>query len=301
MSDARGERGLKGERQPRRTSQGSAVAAAQRRRGAADNSRPAGVYINQAARIVGVSPSLIRLWEVEGLVSPARTSSGYRVFSTRDIERLRYVRDLIQREGLNAAGVRRLLTSTGAAEATERRRSIALGEKLRGLRRRKGLSLRALGELTGLSPSSISALERGLSSPTVGSLHRLAIAFETTVPSLMGTPEPHERMVVRPHERTLLFGDPGVRMENLYDVPTILQSMLVTVEPGAGSHESYAHEGEEVVYMVEGELDLTLDESTTYRLGPGDAMTFVSSRPHRWLNPGTVTASIVWVNTPPTF
>jgi DNA-binding transcriptional MerR regulator/mannose-6-phosphate isomerase-like protein (cupin superfamily) len=296
-----GEPRLTGDRQSTQTSAGSPVAAAKRRREGTHNARPTGVYINQAARIVGVSPSLIRLWEVEGLVSPARTSSGYRVFSTRDIERLRYVRDLIQRDGLNAAGVRRLLASTGVSQATERPRSVGLGEKLRGLRRRKGLSLRALGELTGLSPSSISAVERGLSSPTVGSLHRLAIAFETTVPSLMGTPEPHERLVVRPHERALLFGAPGVRMENLYDVPTTLQSMLITVEPGAGSQESYAHEGEEVVYMVEGELDLTLDESTTYRLGPGDAMTFVSSRPHRWVNPGTVTASIVWVNTPPTF
>jgi DNA-binding transcriptional MerR regulator/mannose-6-phosphate isomerase-like protein (cupin superfamily) len=259
------------------------------------------VYINQAARIVGVSASLIRIWENEGLVTPARTQSGYRVFSPQDIERLRHIRDLIQRDGLNAAGARRLLSSTGAENGAERPRSMAVGEKLRMLRRRRGLSLRALAAMTGLSPSSISAMERGLSSPTVGSLHRLAIAFEITVPALMGTPEPHERLVVRPHERPLLFGAPGVKMENLYDVDTILQSMVITVEPGAGSEESYAHEGEEVLYMIEGEIDVTLDEIDTYRLRPGDAMTFASTRPHRWTNPGDVTAAIVWINTPPTF
>jgi quercetin dioxygenase-like cupin family protein len=90
-------------------------------------------------------------------------------------------------------------------------------------------------------------------------------------------------------------------MENLYDVDTILQSMLITVEPGGGSQESYAHEGEEVLYVIEGEIDMTLDEIDTYRLEPGDAMTFHSTRPHRWTNPGEITAVIVWINTPPTF
>ncbi|MGZ4431283.1 MAG: MerR family transcriptional regulator [Gaiellales bacterium] len=285
-----------------RSGGGASVAAAGgRRRARPGDGRPAGVYINQAARIVGVSPSLVRTWESEGLVNPARTPSGYRVFSPQDIERLRHIRDLIHRDGLNAAGVRRLLNSSGEGNGNDRRGSQPVGERVRMFRRRRGLSLRALARVTGLSPSSISAVERALSSPTVGSLHRLAIAFETTVPALMGTPEPHERLVVRPHERPMLFEAPGVRMENLYDVDTILQSMLSTIEPGAGSPDSYAHEGEEFLYIVEGEFEITLDEMDTYRLGPGDAMTFASTRPHRWTNPGDVTTVIVWVNTPPSF
>jgi quercetin dioxygenase-like cupin family protein len=90
-------------------------------------------------------------------------------------------------------------------------------------------------------------------------------------------------------------------MENLYDVDTILQSMLITVDSGSGSEDSYAHEGEEVLYVIEGEIEMTLDEIDTYRLQPGDAMTFPSTRPHRWTNPGDLTAVIVWINTPPTF
>jgi DNA-binding transcriptional MerR regulator len=291
-----------GQDESRLTAAGSAVPGKNGRARAADSGdRPAGVYINQAARIVGVSPSLIRIWENEGLLTPARTPSGYRVFAPQDIERLRHIRDLIQRDGLNAAGARRLLSSTGAENGGERPRSLPVGERIRRQRRRRGLSLRAVAAMTGLSPSSISAVERGLSSPTVGSLHRLAIAFETTVPALMGTPEPHERLVVRPHERPLLFGAPGVKMENLYDVDTLLQSMLITVDPGSGSEDSYAHEGEEVLYVIEGEIEVTLDEIDTYRLQPGDAMTFPSTRPHRWTNPGDLTAVIVWINTPPTF
>ena len=93
----------------------------------------------------------------------------------------------------------------------------------------------------------------------------------------------------------------GVLFENLYATETTLQSILISVEPGHGSQESYSHEGEEFLYMLEGELELTLDEIDTYHLAPGDAMTFYSSRPHRWHNPGAVRTVIVWVNTPPTF
>ena len=149
--------------------------------------RPGGVYITQAARIVGVSPSLVRSWENEGLVSPGRTESGYRVFAPNDIERLRQIRDLMHRDGLNAAGVRRVFGNSGNGTGPTRS-VLAVGERIRASRRRKGLSLRAVASLTGLSPSAISAVERGHSAPTVGSLQRLAHAFETTVPSLLGRP-----------------------------------------------------------------------------------------------------------------
>ena len=153
-----------------------------------------------------------------------------------------------------------------------------------------------------LSASSVSAIERGLSAPSVGTLQRLAAALDTTVPLLLGTPRPHRHLVVRPHERVELeMETPGVTFENLYATETELQSILIRVDPGHGSQESYSHEGEEFLYVLEGQLELTLDELYTYRLGPRDAMTFRSARPHRWNNPGDVQTSIVWINTPPTF
>jgi DNA-binding transcriptional MerR regulator/quercetin dioxygenase-like cupin family protein len=262
-----------------------------------------GIYISQAARILGVSQSVLRNWENERLVTPARTPSGYRVFSVQDIERLRHVRDLVQRQGLNPAGVRRLLGS-GSSPSDVNGASAGRhpGDRVHMLRSRKQVSLRALAEMTGLSPSSISAVERGLSAPSVGTLQRLAVALDTTVAKLLGTPHPRRHLVVRADERPLLDTEtPGVRFENLYTVETTLQSILITVEPGHGSQESYSHEGEEFVYLLEGELEITLDELETYRLGPGDAMTFYSTRPHRWSNPSSTAAVTVWINTPPTF
>ena len=262
-----------------------------------------GVYISQAAEIVGVSPAIVRAWENQGLISPARTASGYRVYTAQDIERLRRVRDMVMKDGLNPAGVRRLLEVQGPRDRGDAHdRDVAVGTRIRALRKRKGVSLRELGTVANLSPSTISAIERGLSAPSVGTLQRLAAGLGATVPELLGTPSQPGQFVVRANERaTLDMETPGVRFENLYATETVLQSILITVAPGAGSQEWYRHEGEEFIYVIEGELEVTLDQLDTYLLGPGDAMTFPSTRPHRWSNPGRVNTVTVWVNTPPTF
>ncbi len=266
--------------------------------------RPSGVYIKQAAQIVGVSASILRSWESEGLIHPARTDSGYRVYSPSDIERLRRLRDLIERNGLNAAGARLVLeqSNDNGEEADSAPARPHVNDRIRVLRKRKGISLRKLAELSHLSASSVSAIERGVSAPSVGTLQRLAAALDTTVPQLLDTARPRRNLVVRPHERQRLdMETPGVVFENLYTIDTTLQSILISVEPGHGSQESYSHDGEEFLYVLAGSLELTLNEIYSYRLGTGDAMTFQSTRPHRWHNPGKERTVIVWVNTPPTF
>jgi len=243
------------------------------------------------------------MWENEGLVAPARTPSGYRVFAPEDLDRLRRIRDLIQGEGLNPAGVRRLLDDEPAGvDARPPALRPHVHDRIQMLRKRKGMSLRTLAAESGLSASSVSAIERGLSAPSVGTLQRLAAALDTNVPGLLDTPRPQRQLVVRPHERQVLDTEtPGVQFANLYATDTSLQSILISVEPGHGSQDPYSHEGEEFLYILEGELEVTLDELYTYRLGPQDAMTFESPRPHRWHNPGDVLTVIVWVNSPPTF
>lgn len=259
------------------------------------------MYIGQVAQILGVSQTVLRAWEQEGLISPKRTESGYRVFSPEDLRKLIRVRDLIG-EGLNPAGVRLMIADDVEVPDESRPRRKRVHDRIQQLRKGKGMSLRALAAASEISPSSISAIERGLSAPSVGTLQRLAAALDTTVPKLLDSKEPGRDLVVRPHERRPLeMETPGVVFENLYATDTALQSILISVMPGSGSVESYSHEGEEFLYILQGELELTLDELHTYRLGPNDAMTFQSTRPHRWTNPGDVKTVVVWVNTPPSF
>jgi len=70
-----------------------------------DPTRPVYV-ISVAAELVRVHPRTLRIYEVEGLVCPARTPSNIRLYSENDIRRVTWIRHLTQNLGVNLAGVR---------------------------------------------------------------------------------------------------------------------------------------------------------------------------------------------------
>lgn len=73
-----------------------------------DKERP--VYIiSVAAELVGMHPQTLRLYEREGLVAPKRTSGKTRLYSERDVEKLREIRRLTQELGVNLAGVEEIV------------------------------------------------------------------------------------------------------------------------------------------------------------------------------------------------
>jgi len=65
--------------------------------------------ISIAAELVGMHPQTLRLYEAKGLVRPARTPGGTRLYSDRDVERLRVIQQLTTEIGLNLAGVEQVL------------------------------------------------------------------------------------------------------------------------------------------------------------------------------------------------
>ena len=73
-----------------------------------DKDRP--VYmIGVAADLAGVHPQTLRIYERKRLVQPQRTRGNTRLYSEADIERLRLIQELTQNEGINLAGVTRIL------------------------------------------------------------------------------------------------------------------------------------------------------------------------------------------------
>jgi MerR family transcriptional regulator/heat shock protein HspR len=68
--------------------------------------------ISVAARLVKMHPQTLRKYEREGLIAPSRTSGNLRLYSDRDIERLRQVKYLVEERGLNLAGVQLALDLT---------------------------------------------------------------------------------------------------------------------------------------------------------------------------------------------
>ena len=74
--------------------------------------------ISVAAELAGVHPQTLRIYERKGLLEPKRTAGNTRRYSDEDIRRLRRIQELTQ-EGINLAGVRRIMELEARIEAFE--------------------------------------------------------------------------------------------------------------------------------------------------------------------------------------
>lgn len=256
--------------------------------------------ISQVARIVGVSPSVLRTWENLGLVSPARTPSRYRVYTYADLRLLKRAQFLHHDRHLNAPAIVHLLKSRGVLSHPRAHLHGLMGLRLRRLRLQRGLPLERVARAAGVSTGFLSALERGHMSASVATLRRLARFFGANILALF-EPSKTNSHRVRPADRKILDTGNGVRMELLAWGNAVMEPHLFTVAAGAGSGEAYAHEGEEFLYVLRGQLEIGLKGGRKHRLRSGDSFYFESRTPHHWRNTGKSVAQILWINTPPTF
>lgn len=260
--------------------------------------------VGETARILGVSPSTLRLWENVGLISPVRSNGRYRLYSQELLgllKRIKYLRDV---KRLNLPGIGQMLGKPSPALQRDARRNdghpTVLGPKLRKMRKRTGLGLVQAAQRARISPGFLSAIELSRANPSVATLQRLAAVYGATVLDFYDLPQ-HANRLVRPNDRRVLQTQSGVRIELLSTGARQLESQLFRVAPGAGSGGAYSHEGEEFIHMLSGTLELWLDELERHTLGAGDSFWFESTVGHRWHNPSNKEAVLLWINTPPTF
>ena len=171
--------------------------------------------IGEVAKILNLSPGLIRTWERERLFKPDRTAGGHRQFRTEHLKKLRRIAKLYCGDGLNPAAIRRELGMNTSEVTIIATPDTGIGTRLRRLRAEKGLTLAETAAASGLSASFISALERGNTGVSLSALFRLAEALGTTIPMLRGEDfAPGERHLTRANERPQQCrnGEPGQRI-----------------------------------------------------------------------------------------
>lgn len=107
------------------------------------------IFISIAARMLEMHPQTLRKYERLGLVQPSRTIGSMRLYSLEQIERLRFIKYLVEQEGVNLAGVQRLLA---VAESFARLRPLINGEAPanEGTRRRLAREMDQLASLVGM-------------------------------------------------------------------------------------------------------------------------------------------------------
>ena len=179
---------------------------------------------------------------------------------------------------------------------------LALGRRLRSLRRARGVSMRDLASSAGVSESFVSQVERGVANPSVVSLQRLAHALETSIAALFEESDARGR-VVRVAQRPRLV-HPQRKWEDFLLTPReskFLQVIMSVIEPGSGAGAPYAHDSdEECVIVLKGSLEFRVREES-YLLEEGDSLVFESRLEHWNKNPGTTPAEVLWICTPPSY
>jgi transcriptional regulator with XRE-family HTH domain len=176
---------------------------------------------------------------------------------------------------------------------------LRLASRLKGLRSERGLTLDGLAELSGVSRSTISLIERGESSPTAAVLDRLAAGLGVTLASLFADRPDHGSSPVarRTDQRTWRDPGSGYLRRNLsppgYPSPIELAEIVLP----AGTRVAYDTPGRTVgisqqVWIIEGELELTVDD-VTHRLEAGDCLAMRLDGPNAFHNPGTAPARYI--------
>ena len=185
--------------------------------------------------------------------------------------------------------------------------SSRLSIRLRLARQIRGMTLKSVADAAGCSESLLSKIENGKATPSLPMLHRLVLALETNIGWMFEEGDGDEGVVFRRGERPLITLDPlrqgeGISLERVipYSNGHLLQCNIHHIETGGESAGPIQHAGEEVGYVLEGDIELMVANST-YKLSAGDSFVFRSELPHHYRNAGVSPASIFWVNTPPTF
>jgi transcriptional regulator with XRE-family HTH domain len=178
-----------------------------------------------------------------------------------------------------------------------------IGHSLRQARHRRGMTLKVVAQMAGVTEGFLSQVERDIASPSIATLRRIAAALGTSIGELLDSPTPHAHLVRRGQRRVVGYPGLGARDEFLTEGPGArLQVIESLVEPGGGTGpEAYAHESdEECVVVLEGCLDLWVGDDH-YQLESGDSIRYSSRLVHRNRNPGPGTARILFILTPPSF
>jgi transcriptional regulator with XRE-family HTH domain len=176
---------------------------------------------------------------------------------------------------------------------------IPIANKLKSLREKAQLSLRELGEKTGLSASFLSQLELGQVSPSLASLESLASALNVNITYFFDDPTKPGTVLIRKgdRKRIISLGSKAIIRPLPHEISKKkIEPFMLILESGgeSGEHPYSSHHEEEFGSVLQGRIKFTLEEEE-YLLGTGDSVYFNSTRPHKWANVGKKEGIIILV------
>lgn len=178
------------------------------------------------------------------------------------------------------------LTGSSAPLTEHRSLEKALGHQIRLLRRKQDLSVADVAAAAGVSAGMMSKIENGQISPSLTTVKSLAAALSVPISSLFASVEERQDCSFTPAGKGVSIERRGTKAGHIYQLlghllrgDVVVEPYLITLQETAQPHTSFSHQGVELIYMLDGEVDYR-HCGEIYRLRPGDTMMFDSSGQH---------------------
>lgn len=176
---------------------------------------------------------------------------------------------------------------------------------VKNARKRKGISLKKLSEMSGLSVSFLSNYENGKVNISVASLKKISAALDVPISQLLTDDTPDDVLLVRkknryslPHHMTkhgMAYTDYLVR-----GTSTAMHVTITRLPPHSDTGDCTTHAGEEYIYVLRGVGSVIINDNK-YLLQEGDMIYYSSQIPHKVANDQDGELEYLQTNTPPTF
>ncbi|WP_195940091.1 helix-turn-helix domain-containing protein [Romboutsia sp. 1001713B170131_170501_G6] len=171
-------------------------------------------------------------------------------------------------------------------------------------RKRKNLTIKELANLTGVTPSLLSQIEKGTSNPSINTLKQISKALDIPLFNFFINDNPTENLVVRKDSRKKIMFAEGDSFAYELLTPNsqgTIEFMLMKIPKGeSSSKELFSHKGEEVAYVIKGCVSLHL-MSTVIELNCGDSVKIPPHSNHKWENNTDEDCEVIFAVTPPSF
>ncbi|MCP3940179.1 MAG: helix-turn-helix domain-containing protein [Desulfobacteraceae bacterium] len=152
-----------------------------------------------------------------------------------------------------------------------------ISENLKKLRTRKKLTLQDLAEKTGLTKGYLSKVERSQKAPPYSTLTKIAEGLDTEVSTILSNNPPLDDIRICLCRGTEQFS--GYDYEILAENKPGKNMEPFIIYPPFEITQAYTHEGEEFIYVMDGQLEFNYDDDI-YILNPGDNIYFDAIIPH---------------------
>lgn len=176
--------------------------------------------------------------------------------------------------------------SRAPAVTAEQSLEVALGKKVRALRRRADLTAMELARQAQISVATVSKIEKGSVSTSLSTLKALAQALNVPIAEFFSEVEDRRDCSVVPAGQGLSIDRRGTQAGHRYELlghalrgSTVVEPYLITLSEEAETFSRFRHRGTEFLFMLEGVIRYRHGDNC-HRLGPGDAMLFDSAALH---------------------